>query len=294
MRVVVGYLATPSGADGVALGVLLARSTGAELDICLVLPADDPVVAGVHGGPSYDEMITDQAVEWLVEARAMVPDDVAARTHLRTHPSFAQGLLDAAAEFGADMIVVGAAGDGLLGRHSLGVVAGELLHSASVSVALAPRGQRHAATLRVCGVTCALGTRAGADRLLREAVGMSRRAEAPLRLVSLVPLDVSPRRRSDSAESARQRGLAHAAEVLDTATAGLPGDVTVTAQVADGSTVEAAVGTLEWSEGDVIMVGSSRLARPRHLFLGSTAAKMLRVVPVPMIVVPKDEEPDDD
>ncbi|MDO9399048.1 MAG: universal stress protein, partial [Herbiconiux sp.] len=32
----------------------------------------------------------------------------------------------------------------------------------------------------------------------------------------------------------------------------------------------------------------SRLAQPKHLFLGSTAAKMLRELPVPLVVVPRD------
>ena len=37
------------------------------------------------------------------------------------------------------------------------------------------------------------------------------------------------------------------------------------------------------------MVGSSRLSAPKRLFLGSTAAKMLRVLDVPMMVVPRDQ-----
>ncbi len=37
------------------------------------------------------------------------------------------------------------------------------------------------------------------------------------------------------------------------------------------------------------MVGSSRLSAPKRLFLGSTAAKMLRVLDVPMVVVPRDQ-----
>jgi nucleotide-binding universal stress UspA family protein len=40
-----------------------------------------------------------------------------------------------------------------------------------------------------------------------------------------------------------------------------------------------------------VLVGSSRLATPKHLFLGSTAAKMLRELPVPMIVVPRTTTP---
>ncbi|MFC9790039.1 universal stress protein [Rhodococcus sp. NPDC127528] len=294
MRLVVGYLATPSGADGLALAVLLARSLGAEIDICLVLPPEEPVGVRIPTEAAYEDLLADQAVEWLVEARATVPDDVVARTHLRYHESFAQGLLDAARELDASVIVIGAAGDGLLGRHSIGSVTGELLHCAHLPMALAPRGMRHSTAKRIGQVTCALGTRAGADVLLREAVRVTELSGAPLRLVSLVSLDASTRRRSDTQASARERSLAHADVVLETAKSALPKGISVESQVADGTSVESAVSKLEWTDGDVMMVGSSRLARPRHLFLGSTAAKMLRVVPVPMIVVPKEEYSDHD
>ena len=63
----------------------------------------------------------------------------------------------------------------------------------------------------------------------------------------------------------------------------------MTATAVEGSTVEEAVNKLEWQDGDLIVVGSSRLCAPRRLFLGSTAAKMLRVLDVPMMVVPRDE-----
>jgi len=36
------------------------------------------------------------------------------------------------------------------------------------------------------------------------------------------------------------------------------------------------------------MIGSSRLAQPRRLFLGHTASKIMRALPVPMIVWPRD------
>ena len=84
-------------------------------------------------------------------------------------------------------------------------------------------------------------------------------------------------------------------ETLDTAKSALPKDFPVTATVVDGPTVEAAVNKLDWHrDGDLIMVGSSRLAQPRRLFLGSTAAKMLRVLQVPMAVVPNEEVVVDD
>ena len=57
--------------------------------------------------------------------------------------------------------------------------------------------------------------------------------------------------------------------------------------VGRGDSIEDAVAQLDWEPGEIVVVGSSRLAQPRRLFLGSTAAKMLRELPVPMIVVPR-------
>jgi nucleotide-binding universal stress UspA family protein len=112
-----------------------------------------------------------------------------------------------------------------------------------------------------------------------------------LRLVSLVALDPmhGPRGGDDTAESVRERALEHTRETLAAAKSILPEDFPVTSMIVDGPTVEGAVAKLEWHDGDLIMVGSSRLGAPRRLFLGSTAAKMLRVLQVPMIVVPKAE-----
>ena len=71
------------------------------------------------------------------------------------------------------------------------------------------------------------------------------------------------------------------------ARADLPDGHPVTTAIATGKTVEDAAASLDWEPGDLLYVGSSRLAQPFHLFLGSTAAKMLRVLAVPMIVVPR-------
>src|SRR5690606_137245 len=107
---------------------------------------------------------------------------------------------------------------------------------------------------------------------------------SPLRLVSLVPFDVPP-----GLETGAIRVVAadHADEMLAAARGGLPDEITTTVEQAPGDSVEDAVARLSWLPGEVILVGSSRLAQPRRLFLGSTAAKMLHVLPVPMIVVPR-------
>lgn len=286
MKLVVGYLATPGGADAVALGARLARTLGAELELCIVLPADRGGVARLSVG-DFDDLLTEQAQNWLKEAA--VPSDIVAHSHVTFDDSFADGLIKEVARLEADALVVGGAGGGLAGPFSLGSVVNELLHSSPVPVAVAPRGTRHSDVDRVREVTCALGERQGADLLLRTAVRFSKAAGTPLRLVSLVALDPTYGHLRADAEAVRERALAHAQHTLEVAKAALPEEIPVTSTVVDGSTVEDAVSKLDWRDGDLIMVGSSRLSAPKRLFLGSTAAKMLRVLDVPMMVVPRDQ-----
>ena len=286
MKLVVGYLATPGGADAVALGVRLARTLGAELELCIVLPADRGGVARLSVG-DFDALLTEQAQKWLDEAA--VPSDVVARSHVSFAESFADGLINEIARLEADAIVVGGAGGGLAGPLSLGSVVNELLHSSPVPVAVAPRGTRHSDVERVREVTCAIGERQGADLLLRTAVRFSKAAGTPLRLASLVALDPTFGQLRGDTDAVRERALAHAQQTLEAAKEALPEAIPVTSTIVDGPTVEDAVSKLDWRDGDLIMVGSSRLSAPKRLFLGSTAAKMLRVLDVPMMVVPRDQ-----
>lgn len=276
-----------------ALGVRLGRTLNAEVHACMVLPPDrGPAVRVDSGG--YQNLLMDQAAEWLDEALGAVPNDVVTHSHVSFSGSSADGLIRQAGQLGADAIVVGGTGGGLAGSFSLGSVVNELLHSSPIPVAVAPRGARLSGITRVREVTCALGEREGADLLLESAVRFSRAAQTPLRLVSLVALDPAFGTLRGDVEAVRARALEHATRTLDAARAELPEGFPVTSSVVDGPTVEAAVAKLDWQDGDLIMVGSSRLSAPRRLFLGSTAAKMLRVLDVPMVVVPRDQLTGDD
>ena len=287
-KFVVGYLATPGGDDALALAVCFARTFDAELEICIVLPSDAALPATVPKG-GFEEVLAGQAQGWLDEALAVVPEDVVAHTHLSFAESLADGLIHEATRLGAAAIVVGGSGGGLVGSYSLGSVVNELLHSAPVPVAVAPRGTRDSTVERVREISAAIGRRQGAELLLDTAVRAARAGNVPLRLVSLVALDPTFGSLRADADAVRERALEHARETLDAAKHALPEGFPVDATVVDGPTVETAVNKLEWHDGDVIMVGSSRLSAPRRIFLGSTAAKMLRVLHVPMVVVPRDE-----
>jgi nucleotide-binding universal stress UspA family protein len=282
--IVVGYTATDTGADAAALGARLARSLDAALHLVIVLPNEGTRSPIVPPERAYEDHIRAQGKKWLADALATLPQELTRSGHVRFAESFAEGLIAAGEEFDARVIVVGAAGGGLFGRHRLGSVASELLHSSTIPVALAPSGIAQAEDHVLPRVTVAVGKRPGAEVLLDEAASLAADSGTDLRLVSLVPFDVPP---GLDTGAIRIVGDAHANDVLSAATDLLPAGRTAAVEEAPGDSVEDAVANLSWLPGEVVLVGSSRLAQPRRLFLGSTAAKMLHELPVPMIVVPR-------
>ncbi|MBN9193410.1 universal stress protein [Microbacterium sp.] len=283
-RIVVGYTATKAGADAVALGSRLAVASGASLDLVLVLPNEERSVI-TPPDPGYERYLRGQAEQWLAGAADMVPASVEHREHVRYAESFAEGLTAVADEIGAALIVVGTAQGGARGRHTIGSTSTELLHSSDVPVVLAPKGSRKTdASAAVPRITVAVGTRPGAEALLQTAASLATSTGAAVRLLSLVTVDLPP---TVDTGVIRLAGAAHADDVLARAKAELSADVPTEVVVARGDSIETAVRGIEWLPGELVLVGSSRLAQPRRLFLGSTAAKMLRELPVPMIVVPR-------
>ena len=85
----------------------------------------------------------------------------------------------------------------------------------------------------------------------------------PLRLVSLVELDAA----GDSGEAINAAHI-HANTVLTEASGRLPGRHEVSVDVAHGRTIEEAIDELEWDDGEILIVGSSRLAEKNRLFIG--------------------------
>ena len=68
----------------------------------------------------------------------------------------------------------------------------------------------------------------------------------------------------------------------------LPDAPDIESLVADGMTLESALKKLNWDASDVLVVGSSRFAPPRRVFLGSTAARILAGTDAPVIVIPRE------
>ena len=278
MRYVVGYAATERGRDALNLACALARSQGASLDLVMIDPEQSPYTAVYPPERSYASLLAEQLGTWLDEALAMVPADIEARGHIRGADSDARGLIDAADEFGAGLIVVGAGSNGLFKRYTVGSVANALLHAAHVPVALAPQG--YSRTEPVTRVTCAVGERRGAEDVLEVGTWTAAHNGLPLRLLSVLALDSTEGAALDEARL-------HVADRVAKAETLTRGRCDVTGVVAQGRTIENAVDNLEFDDGEIFIIGSSRLALHNQLFLGTTASKVLRSLPVPMVVVPR-------
>ncbi|MGI9121693.1 MAG: universal stress protein, partial [Rubrobacter sp.] len=91
----------------------------------------------------------------------------------------------------------------------------------------------------------------------------------------------------DAERLVAEQWRAQAAEAQNRALATLHDDVTVEAGVASGRNWEDALASLPWEEGEVLVVGSSRLGPVARVFLGSNSTKIVRSSPVPVVVIPR-------
>ena len=287
-RVAVGYLATQSGDDGVALGAAIATKTGAAIDlICVVHPVP---YDGQPGIDQYMERLENQAAEWLADGASRIPEGIEVRTVVTVHDSFTEGLIDVAEQSGAAMIVVGGTGDGIISRHALGTVSTELLHSSPLPVALAPRGYARRSDVVIDMITIAVPVKKSASDPLSFGIRFAEAASIDVRLLSLVSLE-NPAA-DDTSLAVRKQQVDVARELLEHTRDQLDVDLEVDVLVADGDTLDEALDNLPWDANDIVAVGSGHLGADNRVFLGSTAARILRWTTAPVIVVPKESTPD--
>lgn len=286
MHLTVGYLATPTGDDGVALASALAKTFDADVDVVLVVREEMP--DGHPGRAEYQQHLVNRGKDWISRAVGALADrGVTAGSTVLVGESFAESLIDFAENKDSDLIVIGGARDGIFGGHVIGSVTGALLHASPIPVALAPRGYHEDAPDTVTAVTAAVPTRPGDDNPLPFALTLASAANLPIRMVSLVSAENLAE--AESTKEVRRIQVAAAEENLVRAARALPDAPEIESLVADGLTLESALKKLNWNDTDVLVVGSSRFAAPRRIFLGSTAARILAGTDAPVIVVPRDE-----
>lgn len=259
MHLTVGYLATPTGDDGVALASALARTFDATVDVVLVVREELP--DGHPGRAEYQQWLIEHGEQWAGRAvAALAADGVHATATVTVGESFAQKLIEFAEQHDSDLIVVGGARDGFFGRHTIGPVTGALLHTSPIPVALAPRGYAEDPDESFDAVTAAVPTRPGEDNPLPFALTLASAAQLEIRMLSLVSAENLAE--AADAKEVRDAQVAAAEKNLIEAARAVPDSPDIESLVASGMTLESALKKLKWEDGDLLVVGSARFAAP--------------------------------
>jgi nucleotide-binding universal stress UspA family protein len=283
-------LTAVGGRDALGLGRMLARTGDVTLTVCVVVPRtwDYPSPARVDA--EYAAFLNQYAEDAIAEAREFLGDSVQAQYTTSSASSASESLIATATEAGAALIALGSARHGPVGRITVGGIANEMLHISPVPVAISPRGYRPSSGARLRRVTCAFSGSTQSRSAFDAAVQLSRRHVVPLRLTTIVIRDrqMYPSQVGYDAERlVVEQWRAQAREAQEKALATLPNDVSVETDILDGRDWEDALDSLPWEDGEMLVVGSSRLGPVAKVFLGSSATKIIRSSPVPVLVVPR-------
>ena len=288
-RYLVGYSADKGGCEALRLAAMLARSAGGSVVAAVILPEtwDHPSPAMVD--VEYVRFLERHAEKTLAAARAQMPADVPAE-YLHHHAESAgAGLLALAEDMQVDAIVLGSSRKAPMSRFQEGTVAAEVLRSARVPVALAPRGYV-APQARLDRITCAIASSSHSTELAHKAGEIAATFHVPLRLATFIVRDrqMFPSGAGYDVENlVSNKFLTQAQAAHDRIREGWQGAALPESAFGDGRNWKEAVCVLDWMPGELLVIGSSRLGPLMRVFVGSNSGKILRHAPVPRMIVPR-------
>lgn len=285
----VGFTPDHGGQEALALACTLSAQPDSQLLVCVVTPEAWGYPSLARVDHEYGAFLDRYAQDTLAQARAVLGERPNVRYERVVAGSATEGLTRTAERERADLIVLGSARDSTVGRLLLGGVTDEILHVAPVPVAIAPRG--FAQTTPLARVSVGFSGGAAARSTALHALGLAGRFKVPLRVLSFAVRDrqMFPTFGNPDAEQAVVQGwLDQAQAALQTVrdeigVTGYP----VETDVGVGPSWEEALSGLAWQDGEVLLLGSSRLGPLQRVFLGSNAAKIMRASRVPVIVLPR-------
>ncbi|MES9540176.1 universal stress protein [Actinomadura sp. NPDC000600] len=310
LRVLVGYSPDERGDDALALAALVWSAAQSDRNAPLTVVHVHPPAWPAHGPGSVDAewvaYLREQAEEALARAAARLGElgvpsqELDLRVH--AHRGSGRGLMEAARETGADLVVIGSAPGGNPHRIALGSTADRLLHDSPVPVMLAPRGYAedsphhtrvvhpHHPARRLERMTVAYWPPRGLEDLTAMA-DLAARLGLPVRLLTLVLRPPGPAARLGGVERALGRQAAQADEDLREA-AGLLGarfgDGMPVERLAEvGSGVSGTLGAVDMLPGEVLACLSGHHGPLLRVFLGERSGKIVRAAPCPVVVLPR-------
>ncbi len=291
MTVLVGYPPRRSSSGVLELATTIARARAEPMLVVSVVSPRWNVPSMARVDAEFAHWATAQGRAAEDEARAALTSLGAVDAEFRTiaERSAAAALVRIADEVAASLIVVGSSEDGRRGRIELGSTGDRLVHSAGMPVVIAPRGYT-APARGLTRVTCAVAGHAADADTVRAAAAFAALAGVPLRLVTFaVRMDTMypPEVGFDAEDDVVAAVIDQAGECVRALRSGGVVGPEVEAVVGIGSGWHAAMDSVSWDEGDVLVIGTNPRGSLARVFLGSSATKIVRHSPVPVLVAPE-------
>lgn len=297
MKYLVAYSADRGGQEALALGMMLSRRDKAKLVVCLILPKTWGYPSMARVDAEYSAFLDKHAQKTMDKARAHVGNQLLAQFITRSHNSAEEGLIATAEELGADMIVLGSSRGAASGKFLEGSVTRHLLHLSKLPVALATRGFEAGPKSVLTQLTCAFAATRKSRATVEYCLKFSRKYQVPLRLATFVvrdkqmyPTGAGYQVENLVANQWRSQAVAAQKALL----AELGSDVAVKTEIGDGANWKEALSSIDWQQGEMLVIGSGRIGPLAQVFLGSNGNRIIRNAPVAMIVVPRTAEFTDD
>jgi nucleotide-binding universal stress UspA family protein len=277
--IVVGVDGRQGGRDALRLAGLLAEAGGGDLIAVRVFPHQHrPALAR---SPAVDE--ERESTQVALDRELADMGMTTARAHVVGDTSPARALHRMAERERADVLVVGSAHRGAVGRVLGGDVALGSLHGSPCPVAVAPRGMadRDATPLTRIGVGFD-GTPESREALA-VAVALAKSARVELELLCAATPPIPLFAEAAWADGAIVDYRLEAEELISRTLGEL--DVEAVGKAVVGGPVETLVELTH--RVDVLVVGSRGWGPIRRILLGSTAARLIREAACPVLVVPR-------
>jgi nucleotide-binding universal stress UspA family protein len=282
-KILIGFDGSPEGEDALRLGRKISEVLDARTIVATVISHPPH---GVEDG-EFDEAVSGFCKPLFAKARERL-GGLEFQEHATVNDSAAAGIYELTEWLQPTAIVIGSTRHGRSGRVQVGTVGGSLLSGIHSTVAVAPRSYASNRNGSLSQIGVAVDGGSESWRALAAAAGLASRANAPLRVISVMgephyvlggllsPLGPEEYRKYREAEWER---------VYEEAVERIPDGVTTEPQLLHGDPARSlaeAAGKL-----DLLVLGSRGYGPVKGTLVGSVSSRVMAAAPCPVLVVPR-------